>query len=92
MMKSFAINDTQIPFASPIQTMNATIVVTNKKWRKLFTREDPTGLHKLLGVFVLLHFIYRYGQMIFTGEAIHVPPSRITNPNHNRDLTILMLH
>jgi Cytochrome b5-like Heme/Steroid binding domain len=33
--------------------------------RKLFTREDPVGVHKYLGVFCLLHFAYRYGQMLF---------------------------
>ena len=27
---------------------------------KLFTREDPLQLHKLLGSFVLLHYAYRY--------------------------------
>jgi Cytochrome b5-like Heme/Steroid binding domain len=33
--------------------------------RKLFTREDPVGVHKYLGLFCLLHFAYRYGQMLF---------------------------
>lgn len=33
--------------------------------RKLFTREDPVGIHKYLGLFCLLHFAYRYGQMLF---------------------------
>jgi len=29
-------------------------------WRtKLFTKEDPNGIHKILGVYVLLHFFYR---------------------------------
>ena len=36
------------------------------RWvQKLFTKEDPIGIHKAMGVFVLLHFIYRYGQMFF---------------------------
>jgi cytochrome b involved in lipid metabolism len=33
--------------------------------RKLFTKEDPVGIHKYLGLFCLLHFAYRYGQMLF---------------------------
>jgi Cytochrome b5-like Heme/Steroid binding domain len=36
------------------------------QWRqKLFTKEDPIGVHKYLGVFCLLHYIFRYGQMYF---------------------------
>lgn len=36
------------------------------RWvQKLFTKEDPIGVHKTMGVFVLLHFLYRYGQMYF---------------------------
>jgi cytochrome b involved in lipid metabolism len=36
------------------------------RWRtKLFTKEDP-GIHKYMGVFVLLHFIFRYYQMYFS--------------------------
>ena len=35
------------------------------RWRtKLFTKEDP-GIHKYMGVFVLLHFTFRYYQMYF---------------------------
>ena len=36
---------------------------------KLFTREDPIGVHKYLGVFCLLNFIGRYRQMLFTDPA-----------------------
>lgn len=36
------------------------------RWmQKLFTKEDPVALHKTLGVFVLLHFLFRFGQMYF---------------------------
>jgi len=36
------------------------------RWvQKLFTKEDPIGVHKFLGVFVLLHFVFRYAQMFF---------------------------
>jgi len=36
------------------------------RWRtKLFTKEDPIGIHKYCGIFVLLHFAFRYFQMLF---------------------------
>jgi hypothetical protein len=36
------------------------------RWiQKLFTKEDPIGIHKFLGIFVLLHFVFRYTQMFF---------------------------
>ena len=35
-------------------------------WRtKLFTVEDPRGIHKTLGVYVLLHFAYRIANILF---------------------------
>jgi cytochrome b involved in lipid metabolism len=35
------------------------------RWRqKLFTK-DPRGIHKILGVYVLLHFLYRFSHMYF---------------------------
>jgi len=39
-------------------------------WRtKLFTQEDPKGIHKLLGVYVLLHFAYRViGKSLFSSD------------------------
>ena len=36
---------------------------------KLFTREDPIGVHKYLGMFCLINFIGRYRQMLFTDPA-----------------------
>ena len=36
---------------------------------KLFTKEDPIGVHKYLGVFVLLHFVFRFYQMFFTDPS-----------------------
>lgn len=39
-------------------------------WRaKLFTKEDPIGVHKCLGIFVLLHFAFRFFQMFFTDPS-----------------------
>jgi cytochrome b5 len=37
--------------------------------KKLFTREDPIGVHKYLGVFCLLNFIGRFYQMYFGDPA-----------------------
>jgi hypothetical protein len=40
------------------------------RWKvKLFTKEDPIGVHKYLGVFVLLHFIFRFYQMLFADPS-----------------------
>lgn len=36
------------------------------RWgRKLFTHEDPIGVHKYLGAYCLLHFVFRFYQMLF---------------------------
>jgi Fe2+ transport system protein B len=40
------------------------------RWKaKLFTKEDPIGVHKYLGVFVLLHFAFRFFQMLITDPS-----------------------
>jgi cytochrome b involved in lipid metabolism len=37
------------------------------RWKaKLFTKEDPIGVHKSLGIFCVLHFTFRFFQMYFT--------------------------
>jgi hypothetical protein len=36
---------------------------------KLFTREDPIGIHKYLGIFCLINFIGRFSQMLFGDPA-----------------------
>ena len=36
------------------------------RWQqKLFTKEDPIGVHKYLGIFCLVHFAFRFLQMYF---------------------------
>jgi hypothetical protein len=41
-------------------TEGITVHRSHPLWRtKLFTNEDPKGIHKVLGVYVLLHFFYR---------------------------------
>lgn len=40
---------------------------TMKRWKqKLMTTDDSLNIHKCLGIFVLIHFIYRYYQILFT--------------------------
>jgi hypothetical protein len=36
---------------------------------KLFTKEDPIGIHKYCGIFVLFHFAYRFLQSFFGDPA-----------------------
>ena len=36
---------------------------------KLFTPEDPVHSHKLLGMYALIHFAYRYAVFFFRGRA-----------------------
>lgn len=54
---------------SPVENDKASLLLvgaTKMNWRrKLFTKEDPIGLHKYCGIYVLLHFVYRYTQAIF---------------------------
>lgn len=60
MLKGFAVH--------PSATQNLHAIPANNvpRWRKkLFTKEDPVGVHKSLGVFVLIHFLFRFGQMYF---------------------------
>ena len=42
--------------------------ILSRARHKLFTKEDPVGIHKYLGIFCLLNFIGRYRQMYF-GDA-----------------------
>jgi len=60
--------------ASPSSAKNKFVEVFPEKavplWRqKLFTKEDPIGVHKFLGVFVLLHFAYRITRMLFADPS-----------------------
>ena len=53
---------------SPVENDQASLLLvgaTKMNWRrKLFTKEDPVGLHKYCGIYVLLHFVCRYTQAI----------------------------
>jgi hypothetical protein len=64
MLKEFEIiEDVNRYDTSPIEVDQKHIPTLPRWRRKLFTMEDPIGIHKYLGVFVLLNFIFRYGQM-----------------------------
>jgi cytochrome b involved in lipid metabolism len=77
MLSRFAIVDDADHGAvsSTVSTINSTApeattipahVKSVSRWRqKLFTKEDPRGIHKMLGVYVLLHFLYRFAHMYF---------------------------
>lgn len=52
------------------------------RWRdKLFTEEDPTGVHKGLGIFVLLHFAFRYYQMLWADPSAGLGSRRGRGPS-----------
>ena len=54
MMKDFAIGSAAVS-ALPVPD-------NVPRWRKkLFTKEDPIGVHKYFCIFVLLHFLFRFG-------------------------------
>jgi hypothetical protein len=65
--------DTMPPPSSSTIVHQATTTTTlpiARRWRrKLFTQEDPIGIHKYLGIFVLLHFAVRYYQMLCTDPS-----------------------
>ena len=84
MLKDFLV-DPQFPTGHANELENADTGILGSRpdspqdgsyrWRlsrlrqKLFTREDPTGIHKYLGIFCLLNFVGRYRQMIFGDPA-----------------------
>jgi cytochrome b involved in lipid metabolism len=61
-------DDNEIIITKRTDTDTATVLksdVNVPRWRtKLFTKED-FGIHKYMGAFVLLHFMFRYYQMYF---------------------------
>ncbi|KAG7354151.1 cytochrome b5-like heme/steroid binding domain containing protein [Nitzschia inconspicua] len=56
--------------ASTIVTDTTTAIPWRRRFRKkLFTMEDPVGIHKYLGIFCLLNFLGRFAQMYFGDPA-----------------------
>lgn len=60
--------------------------------RKLFTKEDPLQLHKGLGIFVLLHYVYRY--CLALGVLCPIDPSAGFGAGRlrRRGLVMLAMH
>lgn len=86
-----------VPLAQEIQERN------RPRWvQKLFTREDPIGIHKYMGIFVLAHFIFRFGQLYFgdpsagfgtrLGKRAHVGPVLCLIPHAVLSLSSLIFH
>ena len=80
-----------------------TIERKRPRWmQKLFTKEDPIGVHKFLGVFVLLHFAFRYMQMLFgdpsaglgtrLGKGASILPALCLVPHGLLSLSSLIFH
>ena len=69
MLKDFEVvadSDSQDNFVDIDHHLSCPIPMKIPRWRaKLFTKEDPIGIHKYAGVFVLLHYIFRFGQLYF---------------------------
>ena len=89
--------------AYPANKMITTAAAAQPQWRqKLFTKEDPAGLHKSLGIFCLLHFSFRFFQMYFTdpsgglgsrlGHGPHVGPAICLLPHALLSLSSLIFH
>jgi hypothetical protein len=65
MLSQFAISS-DLTDKKSIDVVNIEQPTTTISWRKkLFTKEDPNGLHKYLGLFCVGHFIFRFFQMLF---------------------------
>lgn len=71
----------------PITSSSSSFGVSSMKhWKqKLMTTDDSLNIHKGLGIFVLLHFIYRYYRILFTtnvsggfGSAITLTTTKAT--------------
>lgn len=75
MLEKFLIQEEEIPKAPPApangqflkagEMANLHMGTLSRVRTKLFTKEDPFGIHKYSGMFVLLHFAFRYLQTWF---------------------------
>lgn len=71
LLSSFAIIDIKEKSRDNVQEVNdkadkLTIKPPPNAWKKkLFTPEDPQHFHKTCGIFVLVHYIWRFYQMYF---------------------------
>lgn len=51
--------------SASVETLKEKVGTVHRIRRKLFTREDPVGIHKYMGIFCLLHYAFRFLQMFF---------------------------
>ena len=58
-------------------------ILYDTKLHKLFTKEDSTHIHKILGIFSLAHYIYRY-YLLFCYGSMFFTPSHIENAHYNK--------
>lgn len=84
--------------------VSALPVPRRPRWiQKLFTHEDPIGIHKYCGVFVLLHFIWRFAQMLWgadpaaglgtrLGRGVHMGPALCLLPHAILSMSSLIFH
>jgi tRNA(Leu) C34 or U34 (ribose-2'-O)-methylase TrmL len=68
MLKDFAIDEPSATVEAIVQKLPQEKKLARAR-RKLFTREDPIGIHKYLGLFCLINFIGRFRQMLFLDHA-----------------------
>jgi cytochrome b involved in lipid metabolism len=70
MLQQFEVKEVAVAAASTVlEASPKTLSWRRRARRKLFTKEDPIGFHKYLGIFCLLNFIGRYTQMYFGDPA-----------------------
>jgi cytochrome b involved in lipid metabolism len=72
------ITSISMPLSNPESSISTwTASRPTARWRaKLFTSEDPYAIHKVLGVYCLLHFVFRHAQMLFGDPAAGLGSSR----------------
>lgn len=101
MLKDFAITEAPVETSTIATHYQDTTFLARAK-KKLFTKEDPIGIHKYMGIFVLLHFIFRYGQMFFgdpscglgtrLGKGPSILPALCLIPHAVLSLSSLIFH
>ena len=71
MLNEFAVQEESKSgdLASPTIALVENRGILNRIRSKLFTKEDPIGIHKYCGIFSLLHFAYRYIRCVFGDSA-----------------------
>ena len=84
---------TKDPTALAVVPSSHAVVSTRPRWRtKLFTREDPNGVHKYLGIFCLWHYLFRYTQMLWGADVAAGWGSRLGRGVHAGPWLCLLPH